>query len=155
MVNGIFLIITLALLVPILTILFKNISTPGIIITNPYFWIALVLIIPLSIITGVINGIIYNLVMPEMYLKKIKALQSFKNMFRLFLKQFKEVIIYWVFKFLLGFAAGILSIIVFLLMIVLFGIAGLIIFGIGFLLSMIVPILVVPLIIDNSLKLSR
>lgn len=146
-INGIFMIAILGLLAPILIIWFKNISNPLVLINSPYFWLAIPLAILLAIVSGVINGIIYNLVMPDMYLKRTKALQSWKRMYKLFFKQLKEVIIYWVFKFLLGIAAGILGIIVFLLLLVAFGIGGAILFGIGFLISLISPILIAPIII--------
>lgn len=146
-INGIFMIAILGLLAPIMIKGYQNISNPMILTSSPYFWLAIPLAILLAIVSGVINGIIYNLVMPDMYLKRIKALQSWKNMYRLFFKQLKEVIIYWVFKFLLGIASGILSIIVFFLLLIAFGIVGLILFGIGFLISMLSPLLIAPLII--------
>lgn len=150
-INGIFLIAILGLLAPIIILGFKNISNPMVLLSNPYFWLAIPIAILLAMVSGVINGIIYNLVMPDMYLKRIKALQSWKNMYRLFLKQLKEVIVYWVFKFLLGIAAGILSVVVFLILLLLFGIVGLILFGLGALIGMLSPILIAPLLIIGIL----
>ena len=149
-VNGIFLLAIFALMTPLFIRVFQNINNPQL-TAYPYFWISLPIFILLFICLSIINGIIYNLVMPEMYLQRIKSLESFKRMFRLFFKQIKEVIIYWIMRFLLSIAAGIIGMVVFFILLIGLGLVGGLIFGLGYLISLASSILIVPLIVIGIL----
>jgi hypothetical protein len=111
-----------------------------------YLWVSIPLFILLSIISGVINSIIFNLMMSDMYLKKIKSFKSWRRMKRLFFKNIKEIIMYWIMRFLFGLIAGIISLLVFLFLLIIYILIGAVIFLIGFLISMLAKILIIPLV---------
>lgn len=146
-INGAFMIILFALALPLLIRIFSDVSNAATIINFTYLWVSIPLFILLGIILTIINSIIFNLVMPDMYLKRITSLNSLRRMSKLFFKQIKEIIIYWIMKFLFRLAAGIISIIVFLILVLLFLIMAGILFGIGFLIYLISSTLLIPLII--------
>ena len=116
---------------------------------------SLIFLIPIAIlyilIWAIVGSIIYTLVMPDMCLKRITALKSWKRMHKLFLKEIKEMIIYWVMRFLFGIAAGIIALVVLLVLGLIFAIFATILVVIGVLIALAAKILIIPLIIIGTI----
>ncbi len=131
------------LAVPIIVRLVKGMP----ILTYPYFWIMLLLAVLLVIVWSFVKGILFHLVMPDVYYNKLSVFDSCKRMCRLLFKEIKEVLMYGIMSLVLSIAAGIIGLFAVLIGLVVFGIIGLVLFGIGTLIAMAIPALTIPLII--------
>jgi len=148
-VNFFFLLLTLAVAIPMLKEIFLNADSILSIFLSTSFWLSTLAAIIVLIIAGIINAIIINLVMPDMYLQRITSFNSWKRVYKLFLREIKEVIVYWIMKFLLGIVASIIGIGVMFLLLIPVVILGILLFGIGFLIVSISKALLLPLIISG------
>jgi hypothetical protein len=147
LINLIFSFLFITLAIPLLIRLFSVLDEPLQILSFTYFWISIPLFMIIGIFSSIINSIIFNLMMPDMYFNQINSFKSWKKIKILFFRKIREIIMYWIVRFLFGLIGGVISLLIFLFLFLIFILIGLMIFGLGFLISLFVKILMIPLII--------
>lgn len=147
----IFLAVLSIISIPILFKIFSSIGNPAEVLKYPYFWISIFLMIIVFLIFSVINNILFNLVMPDIYYNRISSMKSWKRMYPLLFKEIKQIIVYWIMRLLFSLFAAIIAVIAFLVILLLFLVVAAIIFGIFFLIGITMKFLIIPLVIIGIL----
>jgi hypothetical protein len=142
-----FMIISMIVFAPVIIKIVADPENFSLEAVGSYLVFAIPLILIIFLVWSLFGWALYNLVMLDMHLKKIKALKSWKRMWRLAVKEIKEVIIYLLLKFVLGVAAAVISAIVVLILLFILIILAAILVIFGILLAALIPAISIFMII--------
>ncbi len=110
------------------------ISTVGI----PYIIFSIIALIVYFILLWIIFLFLYDFAVPYTYVKGTSVGFSVRQTWKNILQNKSAVFVYWLARLVLGIAVAIIAVLIVILVLIAFGIIGLVIFGLGFLLYMLI-----------------